>query len=271
MGNHQPVNLEALVRGCPETQLGIVRSTGMHTVALFAIRGVGQDERVALAGTGTLFYFEGSHYLLTAAHVWTDVIRRSRTLGITLRENVDHRFFIDVATLTAFGPPAPPRWGEWGPDITFLRIPEEQIGTIEAFRVFYNFEAPPAPPQNVDRLQSRVLLGTPAEFGVFRDVHAAVEISGFFVSVDEQPEVRNGWDFLNFQMEQADGVPQCFGGVSGGGLWIVDMYFGQTGGVESVARLEGVAFWQSAIQQGRRTIRCHGPASIQTCVDGWLH
>ena len=60
------------------------------------------------------------------------------------------------------------------------------------------------------------------------------------------------------------GVPSSFGGVSGGGLWEVGLSMEKSRAIswDGRRRFRGVVFWQSAISDGRRVIRCHGPQSI---------
>ena len=57
--------------------------------------------------------------------------------------------------------------------------------------------------------------------------------------------------------------PNRFGGCSGGGLWHMDLVKTASGQVIiEEALLSGVPFWQSAIVDGKRTIRCHGRKSV---------
>jgi hypothetical protein len=60
---------------------------------------------------------------------------------------------------------------------------------------------------------------------------------------------------------------QSFGGVSGGGLWKVQIYGDPSSDkIASTAILEGVAFYASNVSDGTGTIRCHGPKSIRRAM-----
>src|SRR2546427_11451879 len=106
----------------------IVRSLGNYTVALLGISGPKEDERLRLAGTGTLVTIAGLYYILTAAHVWDRILNLARAVGITLRENVDHCYPIQRKLIVPFALPRPVESDEWGPDLAFLRIPREFVG-----------------------------------------------------------------------------------------------------------------------------------------------
>ena len=91
-----------------------------------------------LAGSGTLVQVGDSLYVLTAAHVWEEVLKSASKIGTTLPEDLNHRFLMDIDPIVPVGAPKLPKWTEWGPDIIFLRIPPECVGAIKPFRVFYN-------------------------------------------------------------------------------------------------------------------------------------
>ena len=63
------------------------------------------------------------------------------------------------------------------------------------------------------------------------------------------------------------GVPKDFGGVSGGGLWRVQV-FGSPGNAEIRRKwsLEGVAFYQLKISDSQMVIRCHGQDNIRAAM-----
>lgn len=83
----------------------IVRDIGTFTVALFGVFESKEGDRLQLGGTGTLVAVADSHYILTAAHVWEKVPRTARMVGITLRENADHRFLMEAKAIVPLGPP----------------------------------------------------------------------------------------------------------------------------------------------------------------------
>ena len=245
----------------------IARNTQMHTVALFAISGSPNGDVLTLAGTGTLVTDGTAHCILTAAHVWHKVLKPADKLGVTLRETLDHRCLIDVDKVVPLGPARPSSWNEWGPDIILLRIPEARVGEIKAFRVFYGLHSVEQFIYRAEHTQTYMLAGTPHALGTFTQNHASVEIMGFWVGLPFQ-YVHESWDYFDVKARippPSDAV--SFGGVSGGGLWKVQIYGDPSSdAIASNAILEGVAFYEFDVVDGSGTIRCHGPESIRRVV-----
>jgi hypothetical protein len=255
-----------MLRGPGDLRQRIVRNLGSSTVALFAVFDSHGTDLLKLAGTGTLAVVDGLYGILTAAHVWEDVLKSAVKLGITLTDNINHKYLMDVSGIVptvirdnASG------WNEWGPDIAFLRIPSEYVGGIKAFQDFEDLKKPPKP-LGVESLECWVAMGTPEELGTFTQTHASVQISGDFV--DPRSYSRGEHDYYDFEIDTGRaGMPQSFGGFSGGGLWRVLVYqSAETGKVDWAQRLKGVIFWQSPLLEGRRMMRCHGPQSIVSLV-----
>src|SRR5438477_2056323 len=96
---YQPNEIASMLRGSEELRQKIVRNLGSSTVALFAVFNDKGKNRLELAGSGTLACIGNSHYILTAAHVWEEVLRSAVKLGITLTDNINHRTLIDVNTV----------------------------------------------------------------------------------------------------------------------------------------------------------------------------
>src|SRR5882724_13711762 len=71
----------------------VVRNLGDFTVALLAIYN-GSSERLALAGTGTLVVIDKAHFILTARHVWDEVLSTADKIGLTLKAEIDHKHAI---------------------------------------------------------------------------------------------------------------------------------------------------------------------------------
>jgi hypothetical protein len=242
----------------------IVRNLGDFTVALLAISEY--PERLALAGTGTLLSADGAHFILTARHVWEEVLKDAAHIGITLKPDVSHKFGIRRRDVAVFGLPKPDAWNEWGPDLALLRIPAEDVGSIGVYRVFLNVTKQP---RRIDGqfLEVQVLMGTPAAFGKITDAHADLQISGMFLGPEIQHE-RNGFDYLDYEFDLTfPGVPRRFGGVSGGGVWRVYMYYSpETGEIDWSISLHGVAYFELPIVEERRYVRCHGPQGIRAVI-----
>jgi hypothetical protein len=260
-------DIEAMLRGSGDLRQRIVRNLGSSTVAMFAVFDSHGSDLLKLAGTGTLAVVGDTYGILTAAHVWEDVLKSAVKLGITLTDNINHKYLMDIsAVVPTIMRDSASGWNEWGPDIAFIRIPSEFVGGITAFQVFEDLKKPPKP-LGVESLECWVAMGTPEELGIFTQTHAAVQISGDFVV--PQSQSRDEHDYYDFEVNtERAGMPKSFGGFSGGGLWRVLVYYSPlTGKVDWAQRLKGVIFWQSPIVEGRRTIRCHGPTSILSLVE----
>ena len=263
-----PDELESMLRGSEGLQLEIIRDVGRYTVALFAGFDSDVSGHLKLAGTGTLVTVEGSHYILTASHVWEEVLKCADKVGITLTEDIDHSFFMSVKAIVPSGPPKPASWNEWGPDVTLLRVPPEHLGSIKAHKDFYSATVDGKTTPGVSQIEARLLIGTPAELGEFAPNHAEVVIGGFFADVEAPCEAHGDFDYVDLDVDvSSPDLPKNYGGVSGGGLWKVLIRCEcPTGKTEWDHVLEGVAFHQSDIKNDRRTIRCHGPKSIAAAM-----
>ena len=255
--------IEAILRAEPsELRNEIVCDIGNFTVALFGVFESKSGDRLQLAGTGTLVTVLGSHYILTAAHVWEEVLKSARMVGMTLKEKTDHRFLMEANEIVKSGLPTPNSWGEWGPDLALLCVPPERVGSIQAYgRTFYNLTKSRESTPDVDCIETYVLMGTPEAAGTFTQTHADIQINGFFALVDASVQSRDNLDYLDFNLgELSPGIPENFGGVSGGGLWKVHVYKSAScGKIQWLRSLQGVAFYH---QKDLAIIRCHGEQSI---------
>jgi hypothetical protein len=241
----------------------IVRSLGSSTVALFTINYEHGNERLKFAGTGTLAVGGEYHGILTAAHVW-DVLKSAPKIAITRTDKINHRWPIDIEIIFPTALKGTTKWNEFGPDLSFLRIPEELVGAIEAFQVFEHLQQPPQT-LSVKSLECWVAIGSPEELGTFTETNASLEINGSLVAPRYVPGTP---DYYEFEVDTSgQGIPYSYSGFSGGGLWRVHLYSSpSTGKVDWVQRLKGVVFWQFPAVNGRRIIRCHGHESISSLI-----
>jgi hypothetical protein len=83
----------------------IVHNLGNFTVALLGISD--HPKRLELAGTGTLIYIDGAHYILTARHVWDEVLAGADHVGSTLKPDINHKYTIPSTDFTPVGLPKP--------------------------------------------------------------------------------------------------------------------------------------------------------------------
>lgn len=134
--------MEGLFRNSPEEQERIGRHVGQFSVALSGVNDSPDFRNVRLVGSGTLVSTNQTRYVLTAAHVWHHGLAKYKSTGLTLREDIDHCFPILNAAITV-QQLAETKMDQWGPDVVLLRIPDMFVGTIEAYRSFYNLDKEP--------------------------------------------------------------------------------------------------------------------------------
>jgi hypothetical protein len=90
------------------------------------------------------------------------------------------------------------------------------------------------------------------------------DITAFIVS-EGTSSYRGDFDYLDFRIpvNLLGEDRNSFGGLSGGGVWRIWVFTADNArGFEAEATPFGVAFHQSQIVDGERSIRCHGPKSL---------
>jgi hypothetical protein len=248
------------------------REAQMYSTPLFALVKAPRGDLLKLAGSGTLLAKGDHHYILTAAHVWHEVLKEADFVGVTLREIYDHTCLIETSSIVAHEPEHPGKWGEWGPDVILLQIPAVRVGEIKAFKVFYEMDAGLKAMVTCDRNETYLLVGTPEVLGSYTQNHASVQLLAMWVGAP-QLYTRGGWDY--FDVEAAlhpPSVANTFGGVSGGGLWRVQIYAEpDTGQIVSKMTLEGLAFYELGTKNSKGVIRCHGVQAIRRALDALPH
>ncbi|MFZ0821583.1 MAG: hypothetical protein WAM91_16080 [Candidatus Acidiferrales bacterium] len=232
------------------------------TACLLAVDASGSH--VALAGTGTFVTIDGSHFILTANHVWTEKLERASYLMIPLTEGAKNSFNIPVKTIDATALPRNRTYSEWGPDLVLLRIPSAFVGTIKSRRTFYNLATSHSRSIAADHLDCWILMGTPAEFGVFAGNHADVLLMGMLAFATKDCE-KGGWDCIDVPVSLTKrSLPKDFGGVSGGGLWKLNVFWSEESNrVDWTYELAGVSFYQLPVEANATLIRCNGQNAIE--------
>jgi hypothetical protein len=91
--------IAAILRGPGDLRQRIVRYLGRSTVALFGVFDSNGADFLKPAGTGSLVIVGNSHGILTAAHLWDEVLKSAVKIGITLTDNINHKFLIDVQAI----------------------------------------------------------------------------------------------------------------------------------------------------------------------------
>jgi hypothetical protein len=227
-------------------------------------------------GSGTLVSIGRIDGILTAAHVWDDILRRRSKenldeLGllqfpIRSKQSQRLRLKLDYVDVEMIG--SSPFDDEFGPDLAFVRLPIAIANALRANSSFANFDKQIATafasvPVGVkvhdavvgvvagwqnDTIDDGELIITPIE--ALHNVGTAKPISP-----------SNGFDRMQFVPLPATDfkLPKSYGGTSGGGLWRAltndeNVYFEK--------RLMGVAFYEKQDDAGTIVVICHGPKSV---------
>jgi hypothetical protein len=250
-----------------QTWDAIGREALTYSTPLFSVENTENGEKLKFAGTGTFLRQGERYFVLTARHVWQELKDRP-AMGVALREGQDHRYFIETKAITPRGPERPSFWTELGPDIVLLEVPLSAVGTIKASRGFYEMDGGLKAMAKGDRNETFLLMGTPEVLGKYTQRHASVRILGMWDS--EPKEFTEGdWDYVDFKAQiHPESDVKSFGGVSGGGLWRVQMYpRPDSDEIASTIALEGVAFWELGTSGGKGVVRCHGLASVRKVLE----
>ena len=227
------------------------------------------------AGSGSLVTVGSVHGILTAAHVLKELpdkgevglVRFPRVQRFAEKLTIDMEH-VDKLTIGA----AP--FGAEGPDLGFLRLWPEVLGTLKARgNAFFNLwkrrksvlcgDHPDL--RCFDGLSGMIAEWTtdlpPEERGTRKKRFRALFGVGMVIGKRES----NGFDLFDFEVTygQSSVSPDSFEGMSGGALWRVYCTKddnGQTSMAEK--KMFGVAFHQSDLSDQKRIITCHGPRSV---------
>lgn len=230
-----------------------------YTASVFSVEG----NRPEYQGTVTCVAVSGQGCLLTAAHVWRKLSGdrfalslESERLLLPVRKEFVQPTVLEAST-----------FGEWGPDLALIRLPDLIARDIRQVKAFYNIDKrrppPGAPPEYEGGLWA--VMGAPAEQSVFGEKEAVMRIS-LLASVVSLAQERDGFDYvdLSYYHEGRSDLPASYGGLSGSGLWHLPISRSTSGVVtwSGDVRLEGVAFYQKPAGALEGVIRCHGRKSL---------
>jgi len=244
----------------------IGRDIGSYSTALLSVTGAGQEEELRLCGSGSLVSVENEVFILTATHVW-NMMKNSAGVGLTLdKEDVDHKFFIPVGTITTYGPELVSDRDPWGPDMQLLKIPSEYATRLKERKQFYPLTLEIPEPPNVSSLEVWILMGSPEEQSNALPKHVSLTMNGMFATIRSEYNF-GGLDYFDLDMKVTfPGIPKWFSGVSGGGLWSVLLYGSSDGEIRWIPTLVGMACWQLPLQADIRPVRCLGSKSIRSLI-----
>ena len=237
----------------------------------------GEQRDVVPAGSGALASVGSIHGILTAAHVLDELpdhgevglIRfassraiQTLTIEMSLADKLaihGHASEVD------------------GPDIGFLRLSSNQVTTLNTTNVFFNLskrEGPVLDNKHPSDEYFEGVSGIIAEWTTDLPPEAGFDrlrgFRGLFgVGCVTTTRECNGYRLVDFETKRDENskAPWNYQGWSGGALWRV--YIAKdSNGQPSISdkRIWGVAFHQSELIDGARTITCHGPQSVYAAL-----
>jgi hypothetical protein len=241
-----------------------------HLVGLIRIGSKESPDTIQLIGSGTLVQLDDTFGILTAEHVLKAIPLQGH-LGIILPYfDREHRYSIDISHIIKM----PIARGDNdcdGPDLAFIQLPQPYIGQIKAHGTFYNLSYCRNEVIN-DPIDIKTgmwaVSGYPDEYtkeiesiGGFDGIMKC-EGNCLFGSI-EKPYSSGDFDYIEMPADYSNDVPVSFGGVSGGGLWHIVLEQTPQGNikVKSII-LSGVAFYQSALENNTRSLKCHWLMSV---------
>lgn len=230
----------------------------------------GKSPEVDLIGSGTFVSIEGTYGILTAHHVAAS-LSSDCALGLILMEKL-HRFVVDQNhfTICHLAVPVMP---STGPDLSFIRLHNRDIGTIRAYKQFYNLSgARRAVLSNILPINHGVwfIWGIPGEQTTIEppenNFRHIMGLYGYCSAARATNERQSGeHDYIEIAAEYGKGlnVPASFGGYSGGGIWQVTYQEVENRRLNVIdVVFSGVTFYQSEIKDQLRFITCHGRRSV---------
>lgn len=241
-----------------------------------------------LAGSGTFITWADQYGILTAHHVPNNPVNSARRfdfsansqqkLGLALA-GYAHRFELDLRNLSIANIAGPIDIADpgRGPDLAVIKLGNSAtVQAIAARKSFYRIDLDPA-----GRLERSLF-----DDGIFVICGAAKESEqtggpelGFDeVTIEELTTYygglvppsgrrfeRDGYRYaeLGIHHDGPDTLPSTFGGVSGGGLWRVEVTANpKEGYIASDPVLSGVAFYETEVIGHQGQIRCHAGDAI---------
>jgi hypothetical protein len=252
-----------------------------YTVGLSRITRDGNKESFRLIGTGTLVIVGGLYCVLTADHVLAE-IRSYDQLGLLtsftgeLRRHAFPFLHLGIHRI------ARGQDDSSGPDIGIISLPQASIGSLRSEKTFFNID------KRRDRFangflqkdhgfwfvsgiigESEQVRGSARGFDLVKGYQA---LCGIAANPEEYEQ--GGFDYVEMQVDykQANAeLPASFGGCSGGGIWQVPLRKNKDGYIQEEEHiLSGVAFHQTAIDEGIRRLKCHGRKSVYVKVPEYV-
>ncbi len=241
-----------------------------HSVGIIRIDDDQSSDVAQLIGSGTLVHIDDIYGILTAYHV-LEAIPSAGQLGLVLPlPGKEHRYSVDITHVTKISV-AKGNIDSQGPDLAFILLPQLNVSQIKAYGTFYNLslERHSVLSKSLDtKVGFWAIFGFPDELTKKRESVGwfgslkQYEANCFFGGVDK--EYSSGeYDYLELIADYKHNLPLNFGGISGGGLWHIVLEQSSQGDIRVKALiLFGVVFYESALENNIRSIKCHGRMSV---------
>jgi len=229
-----------------------------------------KDEKPLLIGSGTFIRIGKQSGILTAQHV-VDQLDGPCLLGLPITQT-ENQFSIPKDQVDAINIARAMNESE-GPDLAFIGLGVPDIATVRSVKWFYDLDSdkarmlsdPPALDAGFWAACGTLGINTreePSEIGLT----AALALNSYCAfSVPHRQYETDTFDYIELDVSYAPGLhtPATFGGTSGGGLWQVLLNENDRGELERAGfYLSGVIFYETAVEDQRRFIRCHGRRSV---------
>lgn len=245
------------------------------TIGFLKIRQNGEIVDPTSLGSGTLVTAKGIHGILTAAHV-LDNLPEDEPLGILLftRPDTSTQFKVEIRREDKIFTPGWSRNRKL-PDLGFMRLYPPRIADLEARGcVFYNLEKERTIALNARRELAwrEYVVGVVAESEIRRVVPdgGGYVRSGYTMLIgDSQTRRRFCAESCNLVAQSINfkepvAPPSSYGGVSGGGLWVLAS---PTGEIRDAKRaLVGIVFRETSSKRSARMIICHRIEDVRDLI-----
>jgi len=258
-------------------------SINSYSTGLIKIPSPSEDiDLPHLIGSGTFVQIGSIRGILTAQHVMKRLNSDSQ-LGLVLVEEV-HRISADYADLR-LEEIAQPLYEGLGPDLGFILLPSRLIKTIQGFQFKYFFDlahyrkymliSPPKPESGIWFVNGipEILTRLDPSEGGFDQALALNGLCG--AGGADQFSFDAGFDYVDVivRYDENPGLPESFGGISGGGLWFVSVVAKNSNITPGRPVFVGMPISETEyIVDGKRRILCHGRRSIyERCFEHILN
>lgn len=263
-----------LVKDLPHVLINeVIQELACFTVAFLGIDQVARSPDAALLGSGVLVSAGAGRAILTAHHV-LEVLPTSGRIGLLLgRTTQPHS--IDTAGISILKIARGMR-DSVGPDVGAILLASNIAASIGAKKSFFNLEThremqlnnPPDVRDGVwfaqGFLEERTRIAPdPIEEGTTKYFYCFTGIGG-----PEAGQEIDGYDYFEFPVSQTgrSAAPVSWGGMSGGGLWQVQLIRREGALTHLSPVLSGIMFYQKPTTETVCGVRGHGRRTIYDLV-----